>query len=77
MGELNLAVGKIRQWLRSKDEARAEFKDLKETSLKKIFDKSLLLCKNDTPLCLGHTPQNETGNMSENESLFSEEELAG
>ena len=77
MGELNLAVGKIRQWLRSKDEARAEFKDLKETSLKKIFDKSLLLCRNDMPLCLGHTPQNETGNMSENESLFSEEELAG
>ena len=77
MGELNLAVGKIRQWLRSKDEARAEFKDLKETSLKKIFDKSLLLCKNDTPLCLGHTPQNETSKMSENENLFSEEELAG
>lgn len=77
MGELNLAVGKIRQWLRSKDEARAEFKDLKETSLKKIFDKSLLLCKSDTPLCLGHTPQNETSKMSENESLFSEEELAG
>lgn len=77
MGELNLAVGKIRQWLRDKDEARAEFKDLKETSLKKIFDKSLLLCRNDMPLCLGHTPQNETSKMNENESLFSEEELAG
>lgn len=63
--------------MRSKDEARAEFKDLKETSLKKIFDKSLLLCRNNMPLCLGHTPQNETDNMNENESLFSEEELAG
>lgn len=80
MAELNLAVGKLRQWLRSKDEARQEFKDIKESSLKKIFDKSLLLRANEMPLCLGYTPQNEQNEVcetSENESLFSEEELAG
>ena len=77
MAELNLAVGKLRQWLRSKDEARQEFKDIKESSLKKIFDKSLLLRANEMPLCLGYTPQNEVCETSENESLFSEEELAG
>ena len=76
MAELNLAVGKIRQWLRSKDEARREFKDIKESSLKKIFDKSLLIGANDMPLCLGYAPQNQTLDEPK-DSLFSEDELAG
>ena len=80
MGELNLAVGKLRQWLRSKDEARAKFKDLKEKSFKKVFDKSLLLTANNMPLCLGYVPTQESAD-NENEtnepSLFSDLDLAG
>lgn len=78
MGELNLAVGKLRQWLRSKDEARAEFKDLKEKSFKKIFDKSLLLTVGNTPLCLGYVPEQESADDENQEpSLFSDLDLAG
>ena len=80
MGELNLAVGKLRQWLRSKDEARAEFKDLKEKSFKKVFDKSLLISASSMPLCLGYVPAQESAD-NENEtnepSLFSDLDLAG
>lgn len=78
MGELNLAVGKIRQWLRSKDEARAEFKDLKETSLKKIFESeaNLSICTNNEPLCLAYTlPSDEPSKEPSEPSLF--DELAG
>lgn len=79
LGELNLAVGKIRQWIRDKHEARAEFKDLKEESFKKIFDKGLLIEPKNTPLCLEYNAESELNlsedkpSLNQNEpSLFSE-----
>lgn len=71
MSELNLAVGKLRQWLRNKDEARAEFKGVKEKSLKKIFDKSLRLNLAQMPLCLGYVPEQENKEaLNDEPSLF-------
>lgn len=65
MSELNLAVGKLRQWLRSKDEARAEFKGVKEESLNKIFDKGFKI--KQMPLCLGF---NSDESLNDEPSLF-------
>lgn len=73
MSELNLAVGKLRQWLRNKDEARAEFKGIKEESLKKIFDKSLRLTLQEMPLCLGYMPNDEENKKQGKEEMLNDE----
>lgn len=42
MAKLNLAVGRLRNWL-TKEEAKEEFKDVSEEIINEIFDKPLLL----------------------------------
>ena len=42
MAKLNLAVGRLRNWL-TKEEAKEEFKDISEDIINEIFDKPLLL----------------------------------
>lgn len=70
MAALNLAVGRLRGWLRNEAEAREEFKETSDLAFNSGFKKNLTLCKKDMPLMLANTQDYIQTEQNKEPSLF-------
>ncbi|TQR23051.1 DUF4942 domain-containing protein [Campylobacter sp. MIT 97-5078] len=70
MAALNLAVGRLRGWLRNEAQAREEFKEASNLAFDSGFKKSLTLCKKDMPLMLANTQDYIQTEQNKEPSLF-------
>ena len=70
MAALNLAVGRLRGWLKNEAEAREEFKEASDLAFNSGFKKNLTLCKKDMPLMLANTQDYIQTEQNKEPSLF-------